>query len=102
MAVLGEHPLYGPAGLDRKLGQNGLNADRGRDMVDEVDQRRKACDRQNHTNGHGEQRNEAGTAASPDGGKHEQAIHERGKERAQYDLIATVAHEISQHAWAEL
>ena len=100
--MLREDTLNGLAGLDREFRQNGLDADRGRDVVDEVDERREACDGQDHTEAHGDHRHEVGVAASPNGGKDKQAIDEGGQECAQHNLVALVAHEIAQHSGAEL
>jgi hypothetical protein len=102
MVVLRKDPQGGRARLDRKLGQYGLDADRGRDVMDEVDQRRKASDGQDHAERHGDHRHEDGFAASPNGSEDQQAIDEGGQERPKHNLIAPISHEIAQHSGTEL
>jgi hypothetical protein len=87
MGLLGENPFDRIARLDRKLGQDGLDADRIRDVVNEVDQGRKACDGYDHAEGHGDPRNKACLSTATNRGQDKQTIDEGRQKRAEHDLI---------------
>ena len=62
--------------LVRERGEQGLDPDRGRDVMDEIDQHRDARESEQHAEGDGEMRHEAGALDASDRAQDEQAIDE--------------------------
>ena len=89
-------------GVVRKRRQERLDADRVRDMVDEVDEDGEADHREHDANGDGEVGHEARTLDTFDGSQNKKAIDESADEGTQDHLVAAIAHEVAQHAGPEL
>ena len=76
--------------------------DRGRDVVDEVDEHAEIDDDQDERDRDRQMRHEVAVGAGPDRGESQHRVDERGDERAERQLRASVADEVAQHPWPEL